>query len=208
MKKRIVISCLSCLLAACSAAAPSTPTATPAPTFTLTLEPSPTATPLPPTDTPLPPTETLQPTDTPLPPTDTPLPPTDTPEPQDEVACPPGAPTTGKPVRLTIVNKSGSELYLTLKHCGDSAYYYLPVPTGDAATPVTQQFTISSGTYQRTFLSCQNQESRGLLAVDGNIKLTFSACAEADVTIACSIAAFSLLIKLDEQLLIILAIMA
>jgi len=77
---------------------------------------------------------------------------------------------------LTIVNKSGYEAYLQLTSCDGSVNLYLTLPTGDDADPSVQVFNLQAGAYKRTTWQCQNQRTNGLLRLDGNIKLTMTAC--------------------------------
>ena len=148
-----------------STAAPPTATATdtplpPTPTFTITPSATPTA-----TNTP---TATLTPSPTAA---NTPSP---TPEP---IICPSFSDVPmGSQARLSIVNKSGYDVYIQLIRCGGEAQYYLTVPAGTTASPSIKIFQILPGTYQRTMISCNGLESRSLLQITSNLRLTLTTC--------------------------------
>jgi hypothetical protein len=167
------------LLAACTA-----PPATLPPTSTPTLPP-PTAThtPVPPSPTPLPPT------DTPVPPTDTPLPPTATftasptatetatPTPQVNLCSQAPSISGASQKRLTVVNKSGYDVYIRLEDCGGSgAVYSLTIPAGTSDNPTEKIFAIKPGAYNRITSQCNGLERSSLLVVNGNLRLIFTPC--------------------------------
>ena len=55
--------------------------------------------------------------------------------------------------RLTIINKSGSELGIRLTGQDYKNFYYLQVPKGERDSPTEEVFTILENTYQmRTYL--------------------------------------------------------
>jgi hypothetical protein len=82
-------------------------------------------------------------------------------------------------VRLTIINKSGYDVYMKLEGSKiTEAYYYLTVPSGTRDEPYVKIFTIMSDLYTRTTWQCGGVQSSGTLIVDGNIRLTFTPCGE------------------------------
>ncbi len=82
-------------------------------------------------------------------------------------------------VRLTIINKSGYDVYMKLEGSGvTQAFYYLTVPSGTRDEPVVKVFTIMSDVYQRTTWQCNGAKSSGTLVVSGNIRLDFTPCGE------------------------------
>jgi hypothetical protein len=82
-------------------------------------------------------------------------------------------------VRLTIINKSGYDVYMKLEGSKiTEAYYYLTVPSGTRDEPYVKVFTIMSDLYTRTTWQCNGVQSSGTLIVDGNIRLTFTPCGE------------------------------
>lgn len=84
-----------------------------------------------------------------------------------------------KMVRLTIINKSGYDVYMKLTGSElTGAFYYLTVPSGDRDFPTIKVFTIMSDVYSRETWQCGGLRSRGQLIVDGNIRLTFTPCFE------------------------------
>ena len=84
-----------------------------------------------------------------------------------------------KMMRLTIINKSGYDVYMKLEGSPvTDAYYYLTVPAGDRDEPVIKVFTVMSDMYARTTWQCNGLENSGNLVVDGNIRLTFLPCGE------------------------------
>jgi hypothetical protein len=82
-------------------------------------------------------------------------------------------------VRLTVINKSGYDVYIKLEGSPvTDSYYYLTIPSGDRDTPYVKVFTIMEDLYTRTTWQCDGQKSSGTLIVDGNIRLTFIPCGE------------------------------
>jgi hypothetical protein len=82
-------------------------------------------------------------------------------------------------VRLTIINKSGFDVYMKLTGSDvTKAFYYLTVPSGTRDTPVVKVFTIMSDLYKRETWQCNGVKSTGTLIVNGNLRLTFTPCGE------------------------------
>jgi hypothetical protein len=82
-------------------------------------------------------------------------------------------------VRLTIINKSGYDVYMKLEGSSvTQGFYYLTVPAGDRDVPVVKVFTIMTDLYTRTTWQCNGAKSTGTLIVDGNLRLTFTPCGE------------------------------
>jgi len=87
-------------------------------------------------------------------------------------------------VRLTVINKSGYDVYIKLTGSAvTEAFYYLTIPAGDRDVPSVKIFTIMQDLYTRETWQCNGARSAGTLIVDGNIRLTFTPCGE----FACSI---------------------
>jgi hypothetical protein len=84
-----------------------------------------------------------------------------------------------KMVRLTIINKSGYDVYMKLEGSAvTEAYYYLTIPAGDRDAPTIKVFTIMEDVYTRTTWQCDGAKSTGNLVVDGNLRLTFVPCGQ------------------------------
>jgi len=82
-------------------------------------------------------------------------------------------------VRLTMINKSGYDVYMKLEGSAvTEAFYYLTVPAGDRDVPTIKVFTVMVDVYTRTTWQCNGLQSKGNLLVDGNIRLTFTPCGE------------------------------
>jgi hypothetical protein len=82
-------------------------------------------------------------------------------------------------VRLTIINKSGYDVYMKLEGSSvTQSFYYLTVPSGDRDTPTVKVFTIMTDLYTRTTWQCNGAKSTGTLIVNGNLRLTFTPCGE------------------------------
>jgi hypothetical protein len=160
------------------------------------IEPTPTVVPLKPTDTaaPLPPspthtspppspTHTHTPTFTPTK-TFAPLPsPTYTLSPTTEISsCAtlntmPVLPLPQKIAKLTFVNESGFPVSLKLRSCGIGRQsYYIEISQGTSTSPSIETFTVLMDYYDRTTFACEGKETKGLLIVDRNIRLTFTSC--------------------------------
>jgi hypothetical protein len=81
-----------------------------------------------------------------------------------------------KTVRLTLINKSGDDVYMKLEGSEiTEAFYYLTVPAGDRDEPTVKVFTVLVDLYSRTTWQCGGENS-GQLLVDGNIRLVFTPC--------------------------------
>jgi len=86
-------------------------------------------------------------------------------------------------VRLTMINKSGFDVYMKLEGSAvTEAFYYLTVPSGDRDVPTIKVFTVMVDVYKRTTWQCNGLQSSGNLLVDGNIRLTFTPCSEVEGT--------------------------
>ena len=84
-----------------------------------------------------------------------------------------------KMVRLTIINKSGYDVYMKLEGSAiTEAYYYLTIPAGDRDEPTVKVFTVWSDVYDRTTWQCDGRQTSGTLFMDGNVRLTFTPCGE------------------------------
>jgi hypothetical protein len=82
-------------------------------------------------------------------------------------------------VRLTIINKSGFDVYMKLEGSAvTGAFYYLTVPSGTRSTPTVKVFTIMSDLYKRTTWQCNGVKSTGTLLVTGMLRLDFTPCGE------------------------------
>ena len=82
-------------------------------------------------------------------------------------------------VRLTIINKSGYDVFMKLEGSAvTGAFYYLTVASGDRTSPTVKVFTIQSDLYKRTTWQCNGVKSTGTLLVTGNLRLDFTPCGE------------------------------
>jgi hypothetical protein len=82
-------------------------------------------------------------------------------------------------VRLTIINKSGYDVYMKLEGSAiTGGFYYLTVPSGTRDAPVVKVYTVMVDMYQRTTWQCNGAKSTGTLMVTGNTRLTFTPCGE------------------------------
>ena len=89
-----------------------------------------------------------------------------------------------KLLRLTIINKSGNEVYLKLEGSDiGGQFYYLTIPAGTKEWPHVVTFTVLSDIYDRTtwygpgdFAECEGVSSSGQLVMDRNNRLTFTTC--------------------------------
>lgn len=82
-----------------------------------------------------------------------------------------------KTVRLTIINKSDYDVYMKLEGSAvTEAFYYLTIPAGSQDEPTVKVFTVMADLYSRTTWACNGVQSRGSLAMTGNIRLTFTPC--------------------------------
>ncbi len=92
------------------------------------------------------------------------------------------AATPTKMMRLTIINKSGEDLYIQLEGSElTGAFYYLTIPAGDRDAPTVKIFTVMSDGYKRTTWQCNGVKSSGSLVMNANVRLTFLPCG----TMAC-----------------------
>jgi hypothetical protein len=82
-------------------------------------------------------------------------------------------------VRLTMINKSGYDVYMKLEGSPLTAgFYYLTLPSGTRDSPTVKVFTIMTDLYTRTTWQCNGFKSTGSLVVSGNLRLTFTPCGE------------------------------
>ena len=82
-------------------------------------------------------------------------------------------------IRLTIMNKSGYEVFMKLTGSPvTDAFYYLTMPAGDRDAPSVKVFTVMRDVYDRETWQCNGVFSDGSLIVDGNIRMTFTPCGE------------------------------
>lgn len=89
-----------------------------------------------------------------------------------------------KMVRLTVINKSGDDVFIKLNGSNISDppfFYYLTIPTGDSDSPSIKVFTIMSDVYNRETWACNEFRTAGTLIVTGNLRLTFTPCGRAAV---------------------------
>jgi hypothetical protein len=83
-------------------------------------------------------------------------------------------------VRLTVINKSGYDVYIKLEgSAATEQFYYLTIPAGDKNDPEVKVFTLMSDVYKRTTWQCDGVQSSGDLVVSSNIRLTFTPCFQA-----------------------------
>jgi hypothetical protein len=88
-------------------------------------------------------------------------------------------------VRLTVINKSGNDVFLKLEGSDlGNQFYYLTIPAGTKSMPVVRAFTIIEDVYTRTttygegkYDQCVGVSSSGQLIAHKNIRLTFVPCA-------------------------------
>lgn len=88
--------------------------------------------------------------------------------------------------RLTIINKSGMEMAISLLGEDDSHQYYLRVPEGDRRSPTETIFTIVPDTYSINAYYIEpwdpvygytcNDPGGKTLEAERNIRLTFTEC--------------------------------
>jgi hypothetical protein len=82
-------------------------------------------------------------------------------------------------VRLTIINKSGYDVYMKLEGSSvTQAFYYFSVPSGTRDTPTVKVYTIQSDLYTRTTWQCNGVKSTGTFLVTGMMRLDFTPCGE------------------------------
>jgi hypothetical protein len=82
----------------------------------------------------------------------------------------------GSRYRLTIVNKSGYDIYMQLESCSYNGSYYLSIPAGSSEKPTTKVFSVLSGAYQNTVIYCNGNQTINLLVLSSDLKLTYSSC--------------------------------
>jgi hypothetical protein len=87
-------------------------------------------------------------------------------------------------VRLTVINKSGNEVYIRLEGSDvGKQFYYLTVPAGTKTSPTVRVFTVVEDVYKRTttygagkYKFCYGMTSVGQLVMASNTRLTFTPC--------------------------------
>ena len=90
-----------------------------------------------------------------------------------------------KIVRLTVINKSGNDVFLRLEGSDlGNQFYYLTIPGGTKSMPVVRAYTIIEDVYTRTttygegkYDQCVGVSNSGQLIAHKNIRLTFVPCA-------------------------------
>ena len=176
MNKRLTVAliCLATCIAACTPAVTAVPpnqTRAEPPTRTNTVAP-PTLTPIPPSQTPAPPTRTPTALRTSTA--------TDTVEPTPTVNICGSAPAVAanRKVHLTIINKSGDDVFIEMKNCTDLAFYNLTVPAGFKDDPNTKNFMIFTGAYEQVVSVCKGEEVQRLFVLENNVRLTFTGCGQ------------------------------
>ena len=88
-------------------------------------------------------------------------------------------------VRLTVINKSGNDIYLRLEGSDiGKQFYYLTIPAGTKTFPTVRVFTVVEDVYTRTttygpgkYDSCEGVSSSGQLVMASNVRLNFVPCA-------------------------------
>jgi hypothetical protein len=88
-------------------------------------------------------------------------------------------------LRLTVINKSGNEIYMRLQSETKSGgkFYYLTIPAGTKESPKVEVFTVVEDIYYRTTwygpgdnALCQGMMDTGRLIMDRNNRLVFLPC--------------------------------
>jgi hypothetical protein len=88
-------------------------------------------------------------------------------------------------LRLTVINKSGNEIYLRLQSETNSGgqFYYLTIPAGTKGSPKVVVYTVVEDIYYRTTwygpgdnAMCQGMMDTGRLTMDRNNRLVFLPC--------------------------------
>lgn len=87
-------------------------------------------------------------------------------------------------LRLTVINKSGNEIYMRLQsETGSGGFYYLTIPAGTKDSPNVEAFTVVEDIYYRTTwygpgdnALCQGMMDTGQLIMDRNNRLVFLPC--------------------------------
>jgi len=88
-------------------------------------------------------------------------------------------------VRLTIINKSGNEIFIKLQGSDiGKQFYYLAIPAGTKTLPTVREFTVIEDVYTRAttygegkYDQCTGVFTTGRLVMDKNVRLTFTPCA-------------------------------
>ena len=88
-------------------------------------------------------------------------------------------------VRLTVINKSGNDVFLKLEGSDiGKQFYYLTIPAGTKTMPVVRVFTVVEDVYTRTttygegkYDACVGVSSSGQLVMASNVRLNFVTCA-------------------------------
>jgi hypothetical protein len=88
-------------------------------------------------------------------------------------------------VRLTVINKSGNDVFLKLEGSDiGKQFYYLTIPAGTKTFPTVRVFTVVEDVYTRTttygegkYDSCVGISSSGQLVMASNVRLNFVPCA-------------------------------
>jgi len=88
-------------------------------------------------------------------------------------------------LRLTVINKSGNEIYMKLQSetGNEGNFYYLTIPAGTKESPTVEVFTVVEDIYYRTTwygpgdnVLCQGMNDAGRLTMDRNNRLVFLPC--------------------------------
>ncbi len=87
-------------------------------------------------------------------------------------------PTLPKKIaELTLINESGFPVSFNLQSCGiGRQFYYLTISQGTKTSPSIETFTILMDYYERTTTACEGIETKGILIMDRDTKLTFTSC--------------------------------
>jgi hypothetical protein len=88
-------------------------------------------------------------------------------------------------VRLTVINKSGNDVFLKLEGSDiGKQFYYLTIPAGTKTFPTVRVFTVVEDVYTRTttygegkYDACVGVSSSGQLVMASNVRLNFVPCA-------------------------------
>jgi hypothetical protein len=82
-------------------------------------------------------------------------------------------------LRLTIINKSGYDVYMKLEGSDvTEAFYYLTIPAGDRDEPVVKVFTVMADLYDRETWQCDGFRTAGQLLMGSNTRLVFWPCGQ------------------------------
>ena len=88
-------------------------------------------------------------------------------------------------VRLTVINKSGNDVYIKLSGSDlGNQFYYFTIPGGTKSYPVVRTFDVIEDVYTRAttygegkYDQCVGLTTTGTLVMDKNVRLTFTPCA-------------------------------